>query len=265
MAGEAYRRRLRTLLVTAGAPQADPAAFELAFVHESAVRERLAERSNERLEFFGDAVLGFVVARSLYERYPDAVEGELALRKSALVSDSALAETADRLEFGPLLVLGAGLAKLPPARRRSALADAFEAFVAALFRTCGMEAATAFVVREHVLAWEGRGRSIDDPKTLLQEWTQKHRAGVPQYEDRFEGPDHERTFYSEVVVDESLRATGSGASKKAAQRAAAALALELLAQRYDDVRPREFSKVAGASKVPGAQTSRVRASKPSRP
>ena len=259
MAGEARRQRLRTLLVTARASKADPAAFELAFVHESAVKERLAERSNERLEFFGDAVLGFVVARSLYERYPDAAEGELALRKSALVSDSALAETADRLEFGPLLVLGAGLAKLPPARRRSALADAFEAFVAALYRTCGMEVAAAFVVGEHVLAWEGRGRPLDDPKTLLQEWTQKHHAGVPQYEDRFEGPDHERTFFTEVVVDETLRAAGSGPSKKAAQRAAASLALELLAERYEDVRPREFSKVAGA------QTSRGRASKPSRP
>ena len=259
MAGEAHRQRLRTLLATAGAPKADPAAFELAFVHESAVKERLAERSNERLEFFGDAVLGFVVARSLYERYPGAAEGELALRKSALVSDSALAETADRLEFGPLLLLGAGLAKLPPARRRSALADAFEAFVAALYRTCGMDVAAAFVVREHVLAWEGRGRPLDDPKTVLQEWTQKHRAGVPHYEDRFEGPDHERTFFTEVVVDESLRATGSGPSKKAAQRAAAALALELLAERYDDVRPREFSKVVAA------QTSRGRASKPSRP
>jgi ribonuclease-3 len=245
LAGEARRQRLRTLLATAGAPHADPVDFELAFVHESAVRERLAEHSNERLEFFGDAVLGFVVARSLYERYPGATEGELALRKSALVSDSALAETADRLEFGALLVLGAGLAKLPP-------------FVAALYRTCGIDIAAAFVVREHVLAWELRGRPLDDPKTLLQEWTQKHLAGVPQYVDRFEGPDHERTFYAEVRVDESVHAAGSGASKKAAQRAAAARALELLAERYDDVRPREFSKVASA------QTSRGRTSKTSR-
>jgi ribonuclease-3 len=259
MAGEARRQRLRTLLATAGAPHANPLDFELAFVHESAVKERLAERSNERLEFFGDAVLGFVVARSLYERYPDAAEGELALRKSALVSDLALAETADRLEFGPLLVLGAGLAKLPPVRRRSALADAFEAFVAALYRTCGIDVAAAFVVREHVLAWELRGQPLDDPKTLLQEWTQKHAAGVPQYALRFEGPDHERTFFAEVRVDESVQAAGSGASKKAAQRAAAARALELLAERYDDVRPREFSKVAGA------QTSRGRTSKTSRP
>ncbi len=257
MAGEARRRRLRALLRKAGAPNADEKAFEVAFVHESAAKERLAEHSNERLEFFGDAVIGFIVARSLYERYPDASEGELALRKSALVSDHALAETADRLDIGPLLLLGAGLAKAAPVR--SALADAFEAFVAALYRACGMEVAASFIVREHVLVCESRGAPLDDPKTLLQEWTQKHRAGVPHYEDRFEGPDHERTFFAEVVVDESVRAEGRGASKRAAQRAAAARALEILAERYDDVRPRPLSKVVRA------QTSRGRASKPSLP
>lgn len=259
MAGEARRQRLRALLILAGAPKADPDAFDHAFVHESAVKERLAERSNERLEFFGDAVLGFVVARSLFERYPAAAEGELALRKSALVADSALADTADRLDFGPLLVLGAGLARLPPARRRSALADAFEAFVATLYRACGMEVAAGFIMREHVLAWEGRAEPVDDPKTLLQEWSQKHFARVPEYVDRFEGPDHERTFFAEVSVDDSVRAAGSGASKKAAQRAAAALALASLAERYDDVTPRVFSKVARS------QTSRGGVSKRSRP
>jgi ribonuclease-3 len=257
VAGEARRQRLRALLGLAGAANADPGAFELAFVHESAVRERLAERSSERLEFFGDAVLGFIVARSLYERYPGAAEGELALRKSALVADSALAETADRLGFGPLLLLGAGLAKLPPLRRRSALADAFEAFIAALYAARGLEVAAAFVIREHVLPAELRAAPVDDPKTLLQEWTQKHFGDVPHYVDRFEGPAHERTFFTEVDIDGSVRAAGSGASKKAAQRAAAAQALELLAERYDDVRPREFS-------VARPQTIRRRASKTSR-
>src|SRR5271163_55181 len=119
MPGEAQRRRLRALLARAGLPQGDTAAFEAAFVHESAVREKLAERSNERLEFLGDAVLGFLVARLLCERYPGAPEGELALRKSSLVSDVAIAATAERLGFEALLVLGQGLANLPAARRRS--------------------------------------------------------------------------------------------------------------------------------------------------
>ncbi len=241
MAGESRRQRLRALLALAGAAQAKPAAFEAAFVHESAVREELAERSNERLEFLGDAVLGLVVARSLCERYPEADEGELALRKSALVADAALAATAERLGFGGLLVLGAGLAKLPPPRRRSALSDAFEAFLAALFEQCGLDVVAEFVLREHVREHESRGGVIDDPKTVLQEWSQRRFGSVPLYRERFEGPDHERTFYAEVTVAGDVRAEGSGPSKKLAQRAAAARVLEVLGERFDDVAPRALS------------------------
>ena len=244
MAGEARRQRLRALLARAGVPAASARvtdAFDAAFVHESAVRERLAEASNERLEFVGDAVLGFAVARSLYDRFPDASEGELALRKSSLVSDAALAATADRLGFEALLVLGAGLANLPPARRRSALADAFEAFLAVLHRERGWDAVEAFVMREHVAERESQlGATIDDPKTMLQEWSQRRFATVPIYEDRHQGPDHERTFFADVAVHD-VRASGTGPSKKEAQRAAAASALAELASRYDDVGPRALS------------------------
>jgi ribonuclease-3 len=243
MAGEGRRQRLRALLATAGAAGAALEPFEAAFVHESAVKERLAPRSNERLEFLGDAILGVTVARSLFERYPDATEGELALRKSSLVSDAALAATAERLGFDGLLLLGAGLANLPPARRRSALADAFEAFLAVLQRECGDAVVAAFVGREHVAEREKLGGTIDDPKTILQEWSQRRAGGVPAYADRHEGPDHERTFFAEVTVG-GVRAEGSGPSKKEAQRAAAARALALLAERYDDVGPRALSRAA---------------------
>ncbi len=241
MAGEAYRARLRELLARTGAKGANPAAFESAFVHESAVREKLAERSNERLEFLGDSILGFIVARSLFERYREANEGELGLRKAALVSDAAIAATAERLGFEPLLVLGAGLAKLPAARRRSALGDAFEAFLAALYRECGLDVAAAFVTTHHVEPFEFAGAALIDPKTLLQEWSQRHFGRVPSYEERYEGPAHERVFHAEVDVPGEVHAQGSGPSKKAAQRAAAATALALLGERYDDVAPRELS------------------------
>jgi ribonuclease-3 len=246
MAGEVRRRRLRALLARAGAAKADASAFEAAFVHESAAREGRAARSNERLEFLGDAVLGLIVARSLYDRFPDAPEGELALRKSTLVADAELAATAERLGFEPLLVLSAGLANLPSARRRSALADAFEAFLAVLHRECGFETAAAFVAREHIAACERRGTAIGDPKTILQEWTQRRFGTVPAYEDRFEGPPHERTFFAEVAVGDGLRASGTGPSKKAAQRAAASAVLDVLAERYDDVAPRALTTAGGA-------------------
>lgn len=241
MAGESRRQRLRALLTRARAKRVDIAAFDAAFVHESAVKERLAERSNERLEFLGDAILGFTVARSLYERYPAADEGELTLRKAALVADSALAATAERLGFEALLLLGAGLAKMPLARRRSALADAFEAFLAVLAQQCGLDVVADFVQREHVAERERLGAGIDDPKTMLQEWTQRRFGAVPEYHERFEGPDHERIFFADVTVDGDVRAEGSGPSKKIAQRAAAARALEMLAERYDDVAPRALS------------------------
>jgi ribonuclease-3 len=241
MAGEARRQRIRSLMDLAGARDADVHAFDAAFYHESAVKEKLAPQSNERLEFLGDALLGFCVARSLYERYADAAEGELALRKSSLVSDSALAATADRLGFESLLLLGAGHASESAARRRSALADAFEAFLAVLHRECGLTALELFLYREHIAPREALGTTIDDPKTILQEWMQRHYKTVPIYEDRAEGSDHEPTFHSAVTVEDDTRAEGSGPSKRAAQRAAAANALALLAERYDDVAPKALS------------------------
>lgn len=249
MAGEVRRRKIRALVRRSGVTTDDAAFFETAFVHESAVREGLAGASNERLEFFGDAVLGLVVARSLFERYPDAAEGELALRKSSLVADAALAETALRLGFDELLVLGAGLAKMPPARRRSALADAYEAFVALVFVRLGLDAAARFVGDTHVAVRERSVPTIDDPKTILQEWTQKRYGTIPSYADLPSGPDHERTFESEVVVADGVRATGVGPSKKTAQRAAAARALEMLGAQYDDVFSRTLSRAISAGKT----------------
>jgi ribonuclease-3 len=242
MAGERRRQRFRALLTQAGVPDANVAAFEAAFVHESAASEGLAERSNERLEFLGDAILGHIVARSLYERYRDADEGELTLRKHALVSDASLTATAERLGFDELVLFGSSLARATPERRRSALGDAFEAFLAVLSREAGEAAATDFVLREHVLPFEAAGTGLEDPKTVLQEWLQGRGEPVPSYTDRFEGPDHERTFFAEVTVDGDLRAAGSGPTKKAAQRAAAAAALELIAERHGNLVARRFSE-----------------------
>jgi ribonuclease-3 len=270
VAGEARRQRLRALLARAGADHVSAATFErfdAAFVHESAVKkEKLAPESNERLEFVGDAVLGYAVARSLYDRFPDASEGELALRKSSLVSDTALAATAERLGFDALLVLGGSLANGPPARRRSALGDAFEAFLAVLQRECGWAVAEAFVLREHVLERERLlGGAIDDPKTILQEWSQRrHLGAVPAYQDRREGPDHEPTFFTEVVIGD-VRGTGSGPSKQDAQRAAAANALEELSRRYDDVGPRELSRPRPGSALATAAPKRRRKRAPGQP
>jgi ribonuclease III len=239
LAGESRRQRLRALLKRVALRGVDAAALEPAFVHPSAVHEGRATSSYERLEFVGDAILGLVVARWLYQRYPNASEGELSLRKASLCSDLALAETAERLEFGELVVSGGGLSLVR--RRVSVFADALEAFIAALYFEAGFEKVAAFVVREHLTEREKRLTTLDDPKTILQEWSQRRYAVVPAYRELFEGPAHDRTFHAEVAVNEEILASGSGPSKKAAQRAAAAGALDVLRARDEDVAPRELS------------------------
>jgi ribonuclease-3 len=230
-------------------------------VHESAAKEGsdgggTALVSNERLEFLGDAVLGFIVARLLYDRFPAAREGELALRKSSLVSDAALAVTAERLGFGTLLVVGRGFARASSGPTRSMLAGAFEAFVAVLARAAGLDVATAFVEREHVERLGRAALPVDDPKTILQEWSQRHHGSTPRYVDHAEGSPQERTFASTAVVDGEPIAHGTGLSKKEAQRAAAARALELLSEHHDDVGPRKLSAPRQSSARPPSKKHR---------
>jgi ribonuclease-3 len=230
---------LRTLLKRAGVRGVDPATLEEAFVHPSAVHEGRAESSYERLEFLGDAVLGTIVARWLYRRYPSAAEGELSLRKASLCSDVALSATAERLEFGELVISGGGLSS--GRRRISVLADVMEAFIAALYLEVGFERVAAFVAREHLAEREKAIATLDDPKTILQEWSQRRFATIPDYSERCEGPAHDRTFYAQVGVNGETLAAGSGSSKKIAQRAAAAAALEVLRERREELAPRVLS------------------------
>ena len=231
MAGEARRRRLRSLLRTSGLSRIKSAAVERAFVHDSAVlAERLvdANASNQRLEFLGDAVLSLVTARWLYLRYPDEREGELTRRRAALVNDAMLAHTARRLGFGDIMVLGAAEAAAGGAQRESILAGAFEAFIGALYLDAGLAAAERFIVRAHLTTVEHAEMASADPKTALQELTQARMGTTPTYIDAASGPAHSRTFTSSVLVRGQLLGEGMGSSKKAAQRAAAQIALSVL-------------------------------------
>jgi ribonuclease-3 len=230
VSGEARRRRLRALLKRSGAAQVDLAGIEAAFVHESAARERLVT-SNERLEFFGDAILGFVTAQYVFGRYPQASEGELARRKNALVSGDACAASARRLGFGELVVLGTGMQAAGGTDNASILADAFEAYVAALFFASDMPTVSAFLEREHLSVLDRSDLADADAKTALQELTQARLAMMPVYFERAEGPAHDRRFTSQVRVGDEVLGEGIGSSKKAAQLSAAAMALAALRRR----------------------------------
>lgn len=231
MAGEARRRRLRSMLRQSGLARIKSVAVERAFVHDSAVlQERLVDpsASNQRLEFLGDAVLSLVTARWLYARYSGEREGELTRRRAALVNDAMLAHTARRLGFGDLLVLGAAEAAAGGADRESILAGAFEAFIGALYLDAGLATAERFVERQHLVHVEHAEMASADPKTALQELTQARMGTMPSYEDAASGPAHSRTFTSRVRVRGQLLGEGTGSSKKAAQRAAAQIALSVL-------------------------------------
>lgn len=192
-------------------------------MHQSHAKERGGE-SNERMEFLGDSVLGFVVATWLYENFDEA-EGRLTVRKAAIVNDAALAQTARRLGFSDLIALGAGTRGTGGAENASILADAFEAFVASLYLAFGIERARRFVIAEHVETLDHSERELIDAKTRLQHYSQEHLSATPVYRDTPGGTPQAPAFTSKVVVRGKTLGTGRGSSKKIAQQAAARAAL----------------------------------------
>jgi ribonuclease-3 len=227
MAGEQRRRRLRALLKKAHAAPADLDLFEQALLHESAARER-KQISNERLEFLGDSVLGFVAATWLYRQHPDKNEGWLTRRKAAIVNDRVLAQTALRLQFPEILQLGEGMARAGGAHNETILADAFEAFIGALYLRYGEARAQRFLVEQHLQQVDLSEESVTDAKSRLQHVMQERYRQVPVYRDEAVGTPQTPQFTSQVILKDTVLGSGTGKSKKQAQLEAASKALETL-------------------------------------
>jgi ribonuclease-3 len=196
------------------------------YAHErslSGAREVL--RSNERLEFLGDAVLGFLIARRVYDKFPDAPEGELTRLRAGLVREESLAVGARGLNLGDLLLLGRGEERSGGRANAARLADALEAVIAAVLLSCGLLRTEEVV--ERVLAPLFVQTDLSrDPKTELQQLFQSRRR-TPQYcVLAVVGPDHARSYEVEVRLDGTPLGRGSGRSKKEAEQAAAGAALE---------------------------------------
>jgi ribonuclease III len=179
--------------------------------------------SNERLEFLGDAVLGLVVARFAYERYP-----ELAKVRSAVVNARVLAEVAGRLGVGDVLLLGRGEEGSGGRTKASILADAFEAILGSVYLDAGWEAAQSLVLRElgEYIARAGEEPDDFDHKSRLQEKAVRDGEGPPRYVVVGSGPDHDRAYVAEVYLGGTRRGTGEGRSKKDAEQEAARAAWE---------------------------------------
>ncbi len=199
-----------------------------ALTHSSYCNENRAHSggSNERLEFLGDAVLGFLTAEHLYHTLPKRQEGDLSRRRAALVCEPALAVVAEKLKLGEHILLGKGERSGGGDKRPSILSDAVEAVLAAIYLDGGMEPARAFVER---FVWTAETEKAADYKTMLQEVLQRTPGQEFGYRLAGEsGPDHAKVFLAEFVLGGQVVGRGEGGSKKEAEQAAARQALEKL-------------------------------------
>ena len=184
---------------------------------------------NEALEFLGDSILGLIVADYLFRAYPHASEGELSRMKHRLVSSPTLAKASRELGLGEFVRFGRGEEKSGGRRKAALLADVFEAVMGAIFLDGGLQAATQFVetaLGEELRRADPIAAAAADPKTMLQERLQANREPAPQYTViETLGPPHHRTFHVELKWNGGA-ARGEGHTIKAAEAAAAQIALE---------------------------------------
>lgn len=223
----------------------DPELLKLALTHPSVAHEQdTPMHTNQRLEFLGDAVLQLVLTRELYDKFPGFDEGPLTKARAKLVNRATLAAHGGALDLGAYLILSRGEETHGGRERPSALADAYEAVVGAVFLDGGFEAAKAFILRQ--FSGELGGLTVipimENPKGELQELLQAISAEPPRYDVvSATGPDHDRVFECIVMHDGIELARGRGKSKKAAESEAALVALTKLRESKEvqsrDVKP----------------------------
>ena len=202
-----------------------------ALSHSSFANERWYDslKSNERLEFLGDSVLGMVVAEHLYRTFPDRLEGELTRMRADMVCEKTLATVANRLNLGKHLMLGKGEEQGGGRNRDSILADALESVLAACYLDGGMPAARQFIEKFILVNVPVTKLQNADYKTALQELVQQKKNQTIAYRLIGEsGPDHDKEFRVELTINDEVVGTGIGSSKKRAEQAAAQKAMELL-------------------------------------
>jgi ribonuclease III len=210
----------------------DEDLLRLALTHPSIAHEQNnPSPHNQRLEFLGDAILGAVLSQQLYEKFSEADEGLLTKSRAKLVNAASLAAHGRSLDLGAYLILSRGEEHSGGRNRASALADAFEALLGAIFLDGGFDAAREFILREFAADYAeiALPTGIENPKGELQEWLQAKSPVAPVYQlISAEGPDHDRNFVCAVLHDGVELARGCGKSKKAAESDAALAALKKL-------------------------------------
>jgi len=203
--------------------------FTRALTHRSFLNEHPdALEDNERLEFLGDAVLNFLVAAWLYNRFPEMAEGSLTRLRASLVGNDRLAEFAQQIGLGEIMRLGRGEDESGGRKRLALLGSTFEAVIGALYLDQGISAVSRFIgpLLENAIDVILNGGMDHDPKSLLQEWAQAEGLGTPYYQtvDTY-GPEHEKIFEVEVIIQGKVSGRGRGSSKQSAAKVAALDAL----------------------------------------
>ena len=209
----------------------DPSLLRNALTHSSYANENksLGVQCNERLEFLGDSVLGFVVANELYRRFPDRPEGEMTRMRADMVCETTLAQAAESIGLGEELLLGHGEGQGGGRTRPSILADAMESVIAAAYLDGGIPAAQGIIARLILCVIPEQQLRNADWKTMLQELVQQHRGQILAYRLTGEsGPDHDKHFSVEVLLNGERVGAGEGSSKKRAEQDAARSAIENL-------------------------------------
>jgi ribonuclease-3 len=204
--------------------------LELALTHSSYAYENGKIPNNERLEFLGDSVLGFVVTGHVYSENPDLDEGSLSRLRSATVSAKTLAIAANQIGLGEFVRLGKGELSTGGQTKTNILADTFEAIIGAAYLSGGLAPAKSIIdsLVLPLLSSEDELLETSEPRTVLSELLKSLGKSDASFEVTHEGPDHDRTFFAEVIVDGAAISKGSGRTRKAAEAQAAVEALKTL-------------------------------------
>ena len=214
----------------------DPLLLTRALTHRSYLNENPESlEDNERLEFLGDAVLDFLVGAWLYNRFPEMPEGNLTRLRSALVRTENLAQFAEGINLGEVMLLGHGESEGGGRERPALLCATFEALIGAIYIDRGIGTVQEFIepMLEKVAKFIVSGNKDRDPKSTLQEWAQSQGLGTPFYKTvSSSGPDHAKSFVVEVLIENEVQGSGIGHSKQTAAKIAAAQALKSLNITY---------------------------------
>ena len=232
--GGARLKKKRELEIALGVKIGNENYFAEALTHRSAlsVTSNGGKKSNERMEYLGDAVLNLLVAEILFDELPELDEGQMTRLRSLLVNQHALAEYAGKINLSSFLMMSSSAQQAIEKGYETIISDAFEAVIAAIYLDGGIKAAKSFV-REKVMPNQLQidremFKALDrNFKSALLELSQSRGLGAPRYNlIKEEGPDHDRTFTVEVLIGETRHGVGSGKTKKAAEQAAAEQAYE---------------------------------------